>query len=154
MKLNSKSTILKEYASDDRIKCTNSFCAHGITSVYEHSYNVGAMSCWIARKIKTVNQKDVVLGALLHDFYLYDWHQCQDRKQHHKHGLIAAKKAKDEFGIDSKTQNIIESHMWPLNFQIKPRSKEAVIVNFSDKICALMETTEGFCYKMFTNKKQ
>lgn len=154
MKLKTKSTIVKEYAQDERIKKINIYRAHGITSVYEHSCNVAAMCCWFARKMKSINQTDIVIGALLHDYYLYDWHNGVVRKIHHKHGYKACENATKIFELDEKTKNIIESHMWPLNFKVRPHSKEAVIVNISDKICAMLELSEGVYNKIKPQKKE
>ena len=159
MTIKNKSDMLKEFQNNPIIKKTEFYCAHGTTSVYEHSMNVAALALHISKPFKTSDKQDLVMGALLHDFYLYDWHELgrmnEYRKMHHKHGTLAKENALKYFDLSPKAQNVIESHMWPMNFKKRPKSKEAVFVNIADKICALLETTEGFYHKTkFLYKKK
>ena len=51
------------------------YCQHGVISTYEHSLAVTYTSVYLAlRSKKPVNMRSIVRGALLHDFYMYDWH--------------------------------------------------------------------------------
>ena len=59
---------------------------HGSTTVYEHSVGVAGASLKLAELFHIkVNEKALVKGALLHDYFLYDWHE--KRKGHHFHGF-------------------------------------------------------------------
>ena len=84
-------------------------------------------------------------GALLHDYFLYDWH-VPDRS-HRFHGFhhagVALKNAGRDFALNEVEQNIIETHMFPLNLTKLPRYRESVIVNVADKICAICEILAG-----------
>ncbi|MGN0707810.1 MAG: HD family phosphohydrolase, partial [Faecalibacterium sp.] len=88
------------------------------------------------------------VGALLHDFYLYDWHRRSTFHGLHRllemHGFShpshALVNAKQYFQITPKEQNIISCHMWPLTFRHVPRCREAVIVCLADKYCAVIES--------------
>ncbi|MCI6216072.1 MAG: hypothetical protein MR659_03160 [Mollicutes bacterium] len=53
--------------------------------------------------------KSLVRGALLHDYFLYDWHDKKNRLPHHayKHPLYALKNAKKDFDISKTEANII-----------------------------------------------
>lgn len=115
---------------------------HGTTSVLEHSFNVACMSLLISYmlKIKT-NERAMVRGALLHDYFLYDWHIKGECARYHgfTHAKTALINAKRDFCLDAVEENIIERHMFPLNI-VPPKYKESIIVCVADKICALAET--------------
>lgn len=120
---------------------------HGITTVLVHSRNVAYRSYVLAKKIeKRYNLKfdyeDLIIGAYLHDLYLYDWHKKD--KSHKWHGFTHPKKASENAqelcNINLKEQQIIESHMWPLTITKPPKSREAAIVCAVDKYSALLET--------------
>lgn len=119
------------------------FIAHADVSVYAHSILVAKRAYAIAvrNKIKC-DIRSLVRGALLHDFFLYDWHK-QPKFTFHgfKHAKIARKNAEERYGLNEKEKNIIESHMFPLNLFHFPRCKEAWIVTLSDKLCAIKEIT-------------
>lgn len=122
------------------------FRQHGDTSVWEHSRNV-AYKCYVIAKIieknydVKFNYDELIVGAYLHDFFLYDWHEKADWHKWHgfKHPMIAANNADRMFGITDKERLIIESHMWPLNITKLPKSKEAILVCLVDKIETLKE---------------
>ena len=49
-------------------------------SVYEHCVRVAVMSLVIAELFKiTVDRRSLIVGALLHDYFLYDWHKPHGR---------------------------------------------------------------------------
>ena len=119
------------------------FMAHGNTSIYEHSMNVARLSFRLGKGRK-IDREALVRGALLHDFYLYDWHDARTDvpllKMHgFTHPFTAAEEAGRRFKLSEKERNIIESHMWPLTFFTLPRSREAWIVSLADKIAATGE---------------
>lgn len=116
---------------------------HGDTSVYAHSISVAETSLRIVRKLKLrVNKRALVRAALLHDYFLYDWHIPEKGRAFHPtgHPKVACKNAVEDYGISELEQNIIKSHMFPICFCM-PRSKEAWIVTTADKICAAREIT-------------
>jgi uncharacterized protein len=84
-----------------------------------------------------------VRGALLHDFFLYDWHIPDKTRRWHgfTHPRIALENAKKYFKLNEKEKDIILNHMWPLTVKF-PRSREAFIVCIADKICSIIETLE------------
>ena len=54
---------------------------HGSVSVFEHSVCVALVCLWLVHRLHLkVNQRALVRGALLHDYFLYDWHE-KDRAQ-------------------------------------------------------------------------
>lgn len=155
--------LLQDLLNHEQIKKMNQFIQHGNVSTYEHSLNVAIMSYIISKKMHLlINEKELLTGALLHDFYLYDWHEGRFKKRDGKlhafsHPKTALLNAKRYFELNKKEENIIKSHMFPLTFWDIPKSKEAFIVNISDKICAWSETFEEGLYTgfmTFLNKKQ
>ena len=118
---------------------------HFKTNVFRHSISVARLSLRIAGAFRIkVDENDLLLGALLHDYFLYDWHE---KKAHHKlhgftHAKIAADNARRDYNIDDKVYNIIYSHMFPLNLTHIPKSKEAWIVSIADKIVAIKEQSK------------
>ena len=89
-----------------------------------------------------VDGESLIRGALLHDFFLYDWHTVG--RQYGLHGFThpatALKNARQRFRLSHKAENVIASHMWPLTLRRLPRCKEAAAVCLIDKCCSLAET--------------
>lgn len=128
---------------------------HGTTTTYEHCKKVAYFSFIFAKKFNLkIDYKNLVRAALLHDFFLYDWHEKKDGHDLHafSHPQTAYKNASKYFNLNSKEKNIIESHMWPLTLTKIPKSKEAFIVCFVDKYCALMETIKFENKVVFSNE--
>ena len=115
------------------------FTQHGDTTTFDHCLMVSFKSFQFCRKFN-LDYRAAARGGLLHDLFLYDWHDKKNRLPHHayKHPLYALKNAKNDFDISKTEANIIASHMFPLCF-ILPRCKEALIVSFADKISTLKE---------------
>jgi len=110
--------ILNEIRESSRFKNSKQFIQHGKTSVYMHSVSVAYMSCYIAEKYNlSVDYYSLITGALLHDYFLYDWHDKEDgHKRPHGfyHPSAALANAERDFEINSRTKNIIKRHMFPL----------------------------------------
>jgi uncharacterized protein len=139
-----RSVIL--YGSDimrsDGLEQEKHYMQHGKVSVYQHSLSVAYMSLYLARKCRlSLDERSLVRGALLHDYFLYDWHV--PAPEHNLHGFshagAALKNAKRDFEINRLEQDIIEKHMFPLNIR-PPKYKESIIVCLADKLCATKET--------------
>ena len=119
------------------------FIQHGDTTTYDHSLCVAYISLWLAVRSKhKVNLKSVTRGALLHDYFLYDWHEKNE--YHNLHGYTHASRslanAKRDFDLNKVEEEIIYCHMFPLNLTRVPLSREARIVCIADKLCAGAET--------------
>ncbi len=138
--------IINEHASDilnsEKYKTQRNFMQHGKTSVLEHEMNVTIYALRLAKKLKlNIDERSLVRGCLLHDYFLYDWH-VHDRK-HMLHGFThaktAMKNATPEFNLNKKERNMISTHMFPMNLRI-PKYKESIVLCISDKIVATKET--------------
>jgi uncharacterized protein len=144
--------VLKEYgpiiedtiaqlSKNSRFSQTTKYMQHGKTSVYEHCIKVAYISCWIASKLRlNVDYASLIRGALLHDYFLYDWHD--KNKGHRLHGFFHPRKAlqnaREDLELTPKEENIILRHMFPLT-PIPPYYLESWIVCIADKFCAINE---------------
>ena len=118
------------------------FLQHGKVSVYTHSVRVAVLSLFLAELLRVkVNEEVMMRGALLHDYFLYDWHEKDDSHRWHgfSHARAALKNAKKDFQLGEIEQDVIQKHMFPLNLK-PPKYKESVLVCLADKLSALEET--------------
>ena len=70
---------MQEYLQDNAVCSMDEYVQHGTTSTLQHCLSVVRISCAIAVGLHIhVNYENLILGALLHDFYLYDWHNHVD----------------------------------------------------------------------------
>ena len=134
--------LIDEMSRDFRTKKMEGYVQHGNISTYAHCRRVAECSCRMSEILKLrVSEKELVRGAFLHDYFLYDWHTYQGRPLHgFAHPDTALRNAQQDFNLTEKEENIIESHMWPLLPTRLPQSKEAVLVCIADKLCSLKET--------------
>ena len=116
---------------------------HHNSSIYEHVQDVAYLSYRISKYLK-LDYRSAARGALLHDFFLYDWrnHDVPDlpRKKFHgiEHPTIAVDNARKYFSINEIEEDIIKKHMWPLTL-VPPKYKESFIVSFADKYLSSKE---------------
>jgi len=114
---------------------------HHNSSILEHSI---AVSYWSYRVCKTLrlDYASGARGALLHDFFLYDWRSYKKDPRNKNHGLEHPKTAlansHSHFVINRVEQDIILKHMWPKVIGV-PRYWESVVVAMTDKVCACGE---------------
>lgn len=126
----------------DETKQMKEYLQHGTITTYDHVMDVVYMSYWINKRFGiTRDVNSLLVGACLHDYFLYDWHDHEDLGAPHGviHPSIALKNAEKRYHLNNKIRNIIDSHMWPLAIRHVPRCREAVIVTCADKICATFE---------------
>lgn len=128
---------------------SNEFIQHGNTSCLLHSIAVSYYSLAFATFLNTKCDKEsLVVGSLLHDYFLYDWHEKDS--SHRLHGFFHSKKAyinaSRDYNINYIEKDIIIKHMFPLTI-VPPRYKESVVVCIVDKICSLYEIFKRNPYK-------
>lgn len=122
---------------------------HGKCTCYDHSVAVAKTALfWSMILPFRFKQKQLVRGALLHDYFLYDWHKVKLEKLHgFHHPHIAVENARRDFKITKIEENIIKRHMFPLT-PVPPRYRESVLVTLSDKYNASKEVFVALGHKI------
>ncbi len=110
---------------------------HDTISCHSHSLKVAKIAFDITAKI-SVDRVSLIRGALLHDFYLYDWHEGCPPFHGFRHPEVALRNASGHFSINRVEKDIILRHMFPLT-PVPPVTAEAVIVCIADKAAAMKE---------------
>lgn len=124
---------------------SNKNIQHSDVSVMKHSLKVAEISMWLNKKLHAkCEEKDLVRGALLHDYFLYDWHDDNHRNIKNLHGFyhpgVALKNAMKEYTLTPREKNIIYTHMWPLTLTHIPKCREAWLVTAADKYISTIES--------------
>lgn len=139
--------LLREYARDiiesDNFQSTRNYIQHGSIPVHRHCIDVARQSIAISQLLGIpCSERELIRGALLHDYFLYDWHDKSRENYQVLHGFyhpgIALKNASKEYKLTLREKDIIKKHMWPLTI-VPPRCREAWIVTTADKYCSILE---------------
>lgn len=149
---NTPQRIVEKYGADilasAGMRAEKLFIQHGSVSVYAHSLAVAScavqIALWHTRlfpRSRKIRLSSLVRGALLHDYFLYDWHVPAKWHRFHgfRHAARAYRNAKRDFPLNAIEENMIRAHMFPLGI-VLPRYRESWILWTADKICALRET--------------
>ncbi len=126
---------------------------HHNKSIYRHNVRVAWFSFLIAGRLH-LHVAEVVRGALLHDFFFYDWRTYRNTDYLLPHGFthpaVSYKNAVETFGeLTPREKDIIVKHMWPLTI-VPPRYVESLLVSLVDKALAGRET----CKKILSRKEK
>ena len=140
--------LLREAAWDilksPNFNFTKQHIQHGNMTVNAHCIRVAECSITISEKLGiSCRRREMIRGALLHDYFLYDWHKKDRINPHRLHGFFhpgtALANASREYALTPREKDIIKKHMWPLTI-IPPMCREAWIDTAADKWCSFMET--------------
>jgi uncharacterized protein len=121
---------------------SKAYIQHGRISVYEHSLDVAKLSFALGSFFKIADLEGLVRAALLHDFFLYDWHTPEKMWSLHgwTHPVLAAENGRKYFAISDKEASMIRTHMWPWTLLHPPLCREGWIICVADKLCSAAET--------------
>ncbi len=139
--------IIKDiYKHEEFMKLKHFF--HHNSSIYAHVRDVAYFTYRTAKYLK-LDYRSAARGALLHDFFLYDWRNHDEPELHRdkyhgvEHPRIALANAEKYFQLNDIEKDIIVKHMWPLTI-VPPKYKESYIVTFADKYLSSREFIDEF----------
>lgn len=143
LRLHSIATELTALTRDAGLSRSAEFIQHGDTSVLLHCVAVAYYSMLMLDLLHVrYDRHALVRGALLHDFFLYDWHTRKRRRGERmhafSHALAALENARERVDLTDREENIILRHMFPVT-PVPPTTREGVAVCLTDKFCALYE---------------
>ena len=106
--------LLARYGGDilsaAAVRTQENYTQHGTTSVYLHCVNVAYVSVQLALFLRLhVNYRALVRGALLHDYFLYDWHVPSETHRGHgfTHAHTALRNASRDFTLNAVERDVI-----------------------------------------------
>lgn len=135
------STMVAQLEGAARVPLMRECVQHGRVSTWEHCVRVAHASMSMACALRLeVSERELVRAALLHDYFLYDWHEPGHTAHATQHPVFALRNACEDFDLTPLEQNAIASHMWPLPPARVPHSREALLICLADKWCSLAET--------------
>ncbi len=141
--------IIKDITENSSVVSLKEHVQHMKGSRYKHCYEVAFYTYVITKKLG-LDYISATRGAMLHDFYFYDWRnkgvEGQKRFHAYRHPRIALNNATENFDLNDLEKDIILKHMWPLTIRL-PRFSESYIVTFVDKYCAMKEFFKFLKYK-------
>ena len=145
--------IYQSFLHDEKILKMKEISMHRGSNCYIHSFKVAKLAIKRALRHNKGNLYTILLGAILHDYYLYDWRIDKSKMGHHlsSHPYVAAENAVRDFGIHESIKKVIHSHMWPVNFRDFPKTKEARIISNADKANYIKEIV---CSKRYKKKRE
>lgn len=140
--MNSVLYCLHNLSQKSHLRRMEKFTQHGDTSCLLHTIAVAYYSI-----------NDLIRGALLHDYFLYDWHDGEKERRIHgfTHPMTALRNADRDFDLTDTERDIIKKHMFPLTV-IPPTCREGWIVCLADKYCSLYETFKKEAYRKINTK--
>ena len=145
--------LILDLEANGRLTLARTAIQHGSTTVFAHCVKVACFSLFLANKLHiSVDVRALLRGALLHDYFLYDWHEKNAGHRFHgfTHPATALKNAQQDFMLTPVEKDIIARHMFPL-CPIPPRCREAWLVCVADKYCALLETVGPWLQTLFSS---
>lgn len=130
---------LKDLIDDPAVRMMENYVQHSSVTTFQHGILVSYLSFSICKALR-LNYYSAARGGLLHDFYLYDWHDSDRLGKWHgfTHPYTALRNANAYFDITKLEQDIIKKHMWPLTLKL-PRYRESLVVSFADKLATCIE---------------
>lgn len=124
-----------------RVPAMRESVQHGRVSTWGHCVRVANAAVALSEALHLrVSERELIRAALLHDYFLYDWHEPGHTAHATMHPVFALENAREDFDLTPLEENAIAAHMWPLPPGRVPASREAWLICAADKWCSLGET--------------
>ncbi|MBQ9777943.1 MAG: HD domain-containing protein [Clostridia bacterium] len=134
--------IIRDIVKSEAFCKMKGYRHHVKSNIYKHSVRVAYLCYRHHKRHNTrVDLQELVRGALLHDFYLYDWHEMLPGRRLHllTHPKVALQNALQAYpSLTPIQQDMIRHHMFPI-LPLPPKSRAAWLVCFYDKVAALCD---------------
>lgn len=135
------SALVAELENAARVPLMRESIQHGRVTTWAHCVRVAHCALALSQALHLhVSERELVRSALLHDYFLYDWHEPGHTAHATQHPVFALSNALEDFELTPLEQNAIAAHMWPLPPGRVPASREAWLICAADKWCSLGET--------------
>lgn len=124
---------------------------HHDSTRLKHLLKVSYKSYKVAKALK-LDYVKVARAGLLHDYYIesvYDQKGIKDKVKLYTiaHPKEAVENAKRLFSLSEMEEDIIKTHMFPLDVKV-PKYAESWVVNMVDKIVSTTEFGHKFSYQL------
>lgn len=138
--------MIYDIIETEEFKKMREYKHHVNGSTYEHSIRVAYLCFRHYQKFQSkVNLEELMRGALLHDYFLYDRHD-KNRPGYVNgliHGVTHPQKALENAlaaypDLTENEQDMIARHMFPLT-PVPPKTRYGWLVCFYDKVSAVAE---------------
>ncbi len=146
-------TVL-QLMNEGKLQVMKDYIQHGSITTLDHSLMVAYYSWRLNQRLGLkADESSLIRGALLHDYFLYDWHVAEKWHRFHgfRHPAFALKNARQDYQLNEIEEEIIKKHMWPLTI-IPPTCREAWIVNAMDTFSSVVEVMME--YRLFSVLKR
>ena len=111
-------TLIADLDRTGRLALARAAIQHGSTTVFAHCVKVACFSLFLANKLHIpVNTHALLRGALLHDYFLYDWHEKNAGHRFHgfTHPATALKNAQEDFMLPGGKRHHRPPYVPPLS---------------------------------------
>jgi len=123
--------------ADNRHVLSMATIKHHRSSTLDHSLIVSQVSYYLAKAFG-FDAVSTARGALLHDFFLYDWREKNHPHHPTEHPVHALRNARGMFALNAVEEDIIATHMWPVTRGFYA-CRESFLVSCVDKIATLWD---------------
>lgn len=135
---------IKDIIQNPAVQEMKKFQHHANTSCYQHCINVAYFNYQLCRLLH-LDAVSAARAGMLHDLFLYNWHEHTEKTGDHFHAMTHPRKALENaqkyFKLNELEKEIILKHMWPLTV-IPPKHLESYIIVMTDKYCGSCEVAD------------
>ncbi len=135
--------LIRDIVSTKEFRGMKRYRHHIKGSVYDHSIKVAYFCYKHHQRFGTdIDLRELVRGALLHDFYLYDWHDWIPGHRLHlfTHPRLALRNALEKYpDLTERERDMIRNHMFPVTPWLLPRTRAGWLICLYDKVAALSD---------------